>query len=264
MPLHNSIVAKEPCALLNSYYQSLAEYINLLQSDPQSKPITNEEIRNYYEYPEDYKKNPDAHPWAKPLAGKGKGKLFGAICAAAFHDAIKQMLPKGYSITDNNVYIQGCFTEFDFLIVKDSATKLKGLPIYAIDDVAAILECKANGVYTRYKKNSENKQSEYERHNLYRLVEAYYDLDCPKRNIRLGYMTLSEYSSGTDGGSSDFIGATEDFFSDALERAALSEDDKLFHTFFARRHYTSRKKTDTFMTDDQWKEFVNALLPWKK
>lgn len=73
-------------------------------------------------------------------------------------------------------------------------------------------------------------------------------------------MTISEYSSGVDGGPSDFIGATDDFFSDALEKASLSEDNKLIHTFFARRHYTSRK-SDTFMDDNQWKEFVFALLP---
>ena len=261
MPLHNSIVAKEPCALLNSYYQSLADYINLLLNDPQRKPITNEEIRKYYEYPEDYKKNPDAHPWAKPLAGKGKGKLFGAICAAAFHDAIKQRLPKGYSITDNNVYIQGCFTEFDFLIVRASAKKLKGLPIYAIDDVVAILECKANGVYTRYNKYSEDKQLEYKRHNLYRLMEAYRELDCSDRGIRLGYMALSEYSSGADGGPSDFIAATENFFYDAIDKIAPSKGLDLIHTFFARRHYTSKKNQDKYMDNEQWKEFVYALLP---
>ena len=260
MPLRNSVEAKEPCALLNNYYQSLADYINLLQNEPQSELIGVEDISKYYEYPDDFKKMSDSYPWITNLAGKGKGKLFGAICAAAFQDAIKQILPAGYNITDNNVYIQGCFTEFDFLIVKSSAKKLKGLPIYAIDDVVAILESKANGVYTRYYKSSANKQSEYERHTLYRLMEAFRKLDCPNRGIRLGYMTLSEYISGNDGGPSDFICATEDFFSDALKREAFSENDKLIHTFFARCHYTSRKP-DTFMNDDQWKEYVYALLP---
>lgn len=260
MPLHNSIEAKEPCTLLNSYYQSLADYINLLQIKSQSEHINAEDISMYYEYPNDFKKKLDFLPWIKPLKESGKGKLFGAICAAAFQKAVKQILPAGYGITDNNVYIQGSFTEFDFLIVKASAKMLNGLPIYEKKDVVAILECKANGVYTRYNRFSANKQYEYERHNLHRLIDAYYHLDCPKQDIRLGYMTLSEYSSGVDGGPSDFIGATEDFFSDALEKSSLSEDDKLIHTFFARRHYTS-KKPDTFMDDNQWKEFVFALLP---
>ena len=114
-------------------------------------------------------------------------KLNGAIAAEIIKHNIKTILESHnlpYKITENNVYIEGCFTEWDLIIVKKNAINLDGLPIYRLDDVVVVVECKAFGLFF----NSKNKNY----NPLEKFLSSYKMLQANNENLRPIYITLSE------------------------------------------------------------------------
>lgn len=153
------------------------------------------------------------------------------------------------------MYIKGCYIEFDFLILKDTATRVDGLPVYEKEDVIAVLECKTNGVYTLF-----NDPYELAHFELDRLSSTYFDvLEGPAHGIKLGYMTISENSTAREGCNSNFIRGTIQYMEKKFGQN-LHSLDKLWSCFFARCHYTAKTKQDKYMSDSQWEQFVLDLI----
>ena len=185
-------------------------------------------------------------------------KFSGAVTAEYFRSKIEEILsryPK-YKISDNNVYIKEYPMEFDFLILKSDAQKINGLPVYEADKVVAILESKKNGVYKAY---NEEKRNEFKEFDLDPLAEAYFKLQGPAKNIRLGYMTMSENRPKKEDGKSDLIRGTWLYFQDKFLNQGILMDDFCFF-FSARCHFPSKEK-DIYMSDYQWEKFVLDLIP---
>lgn len=225
------------------YYQKLVQFVKMGVFDfgvlaLSQERITAEMLNRYYN-------NPGA--FERRRCGKTHSKLSGVIAAEHFRQEIEMILRKynaPYKISENNAYIQGCHIEFDFLLLKQDAEPLLSVPVYRVCDVAAILECKTNGIY------------EYKKSSLERLFQAYFeDLDGIRNRIKIGYMTMSENSPANEAGESNFIRHTLMDF-----QSRFGNHDDLWGCFFARCHYTAQKP-DRFMSDAQWEQYVRSLLP---
>ena len=75
----------------------------------------------------------------------GHTKLTGALAIEVIRD---RLLRSGVSVSARDVFIKGCSTEFDLLVVRPDATPIYGI-VYDPRDVAAALEIKFSGVYSQ-------------------------------------------------------------------------------------------------------------------
>ena len=135
-----------PGELLRSYYEKAAALVNLGIYDIVPMGSSWKDVCDYYE-----------NTQQKARSGESTKKLVGAVTAEVFRQKIVQVLKDypEYVISENNVYVEGCHLEFDFLILQRGAEKLMGLPVYRNEDAVAVLECKANGLYTLYKQGAD-------------------------------------------------------------------------------------------------------------
>lgn len=237
---------------LNGYYEKIAKLINLgvlcfTVTDNQSETeVTSKHLDEYFHNPDSYKNKIT-----------GMKKLSGVIAAEYFREQIDRILKNypDYKISNNNVYVEGCHIEFDFLILKANAEMLEGLPVYKKDDVVAVLECKTNGVYTLF-----NDPAQIEKFDLERFANAYInELKGPQRGIKLGYMTMSENCPLSESASSNFIRGTVNYMTEKFGEGWDSSDRK-WNCFFARCHYTAKRRRDIYMSDSQWEDFVLSLI----
>lgn len=87
---------------------------------------------------------------------RNKGKLKGALVAnliKKYTEDVILSLKLPYKVSENNVYIQGYAVECDLLIVKqDCEPVLEAPSIYRAEDVKAIIESKATGIFIDKKK----------------------------------------------------------------------------------------------------------------
>lgn len=90
---------------------------------------------------------------------KNKGKLKGALVANLIKKYIEDTILSfelPYKVSENNVYIKGYAVECDLLIVKQDSEPIFEAPlIYRAEDVKAIIESKATGIFID-KKNPKN------------------------------------------------------------------------------------------------------------
>lgn len=246
--------ARQPSRFLAGYYDKLAQLFRLGVVDlnlglPDPALATGRHIDEYYN-----------DPALREERGVRASKLSGAVAAEYFRQEIQRVLERhpeyGCKVSENNVYIQGSHIEFDLLILRENARKLCGAPVYRREDVVAVLECKANGVYTEY---NDEKRYRFDAFELDKFTSAYLeDLQGCEHNIKLGYMTMNENRPLRDNGKSDFIRGTLMYMDDKFRSSHRSAENKWFY-FMARCHYSCRKP-DTYMTDEQWEQFVLDLV----
>lgn len=112
---------------------------------------------------------------------KKSKKLRGAIAAELLKQLINEYfskINKPYKASNVNSYIAGSKFEYDLLIVKASATPFIEI-VYRPEDVIAIIECKAGGLY----------KVENDTDNIAKAVNRAIEINS---NIRFGYITMSE------------------------------------------------------------------------
>ena len=200
---------------------------------------------------------------------KGNKKIIGAITAGVFKNKFNEVLENQrlnneIYVSENNVFIKGCDVEFDFLVLKKNAKKIRELPLYHVDDVVAILESKTYGVYSTYQPDgdelqNEKKTTQLEHFNLYRLVEAYDALFVKNNRMTLGYMTLSEKIPVNDNAKSNFIRYTERFFKDAFSHFKNIQNAEYF-TYYSKAFIDSKKIDSLFSSDEDWVNFVMGVV----
>jgi hypothetical protein len=122
--------------------------------DMEKELSMNEQIRN--DYVDYYKKYIQENPDEKDTyldKERSCSKIDGSLFAHIMMKYIKEVLPKGYTISVNNSYFKGSFVEWDLLIVKDNdkyKNKESDSSIYNIydpdeDDVKCVIEFKCGG-----------------------------------------------------------------------------------------------------------------------
>ena len=114
-------------------------------------------------------------------------KLSGTMAVSVIKAAISKVIEGEnlpYKVSQNNVYIKDCFTEWDLLIVKETAQMLDDLPIYNLNDVLVVVECKAYGLFFS-KKNTELNP-------LKNFLTSYRSLREINNNLMARYITISE------------------------------------------------------------------------
>jgi len=108
-------------------------------------------------------------------------KLRGAIASELLKQLVNEYFnenSKPYQVSNVNSYIAGSKFEYDLLIVKDSAAPFMEL-VYRPEDVVAIIECKAGGLF----------KVEKDTDNIAQAINRAIEL---KSDIRFGYITMSE------------------------------------------------------------------------
>lgn len=178
----------------------------------------------------------------------GAAKLKGVLVASTFKEEIERILIEyklegKIKISENNSYILGHTTEFDFLLLKKEAKRVCDLPIYEVDDVLAIIESKTNGVMDfDYKGESRS---------LKLLADSFNKIWNINSDIRFGYMTMAERRP-RDPNKRDSWENTSKCFETYIENNALSI------SFAASLHHTYGKPFE-YGTDEEWVEFVLTL-----
>lgn len=227
----------------------------------------------YKSFEELKKNNDEIRKCSENKGEKNRNKITGAAVAEIFRKNIEYVLKKNgltnmYKVSENNVYVKGCYNEFDLLILKKTALKVTNnyimdngiiieLPIYDSSDVIAVLESKTYGIYSLYKGRTNDKINEMEKNELYGFVSAYKDeLNGMEKGIKIGYMCLAEQRPNA--GESNFLEKTIYFFEDYFGQK-YNETDKVWHTYFSKCHFAN-KTQDVYATDDMWEEFVLSLV----
>lgn len=111
----------------------------------------------------------------------GAKKLKGAVTTELIKQQIVEYFMsngKNYKVSNVNSYIAGSKWEYDLLIVKDDSEPFLG-QVYRPEDVIAIIECKANGLY--------NLKSDPK--TIINAANCAIELN---ENIKFGYITMSE------------------------------------------------------------------------
>lgn len=112
---------------------------------------------------------------------KSAKKLRGAIAVELLKELISEYFnkqSKPYKTSSVNSYIAGSKFEYDLLIVKENAEPFIGI-VYRPEDVIAVIECKAGGLFKVEKDTDRIAQA------VNRAIEINSD-------IRFGYITMSE------------------------------------------------------------------------
>lgn len=236
---------------LQDYYQQIVSLkkLDVLQLDFGQKPYTPELIDEYFETRDQRK--------ASKTSSK---KMIGSITAEYFRSKIEECLQQypDYKVSENNVYVKGCHIEFDFLILKSDALKQGGVPVYKADDVVAVLECKSNGIYHEYYRGKDD-QKQKDTYDLKNFVDAYLKLLKENKQIKMGYMSLSENAPQCIIGKSNFIYGMLLYVHDKFKEKELSYNGKWYY-YISRCHFTAKKK-DIYSSDQQWTEFISNLIP---
>lgn len=136
---------------------------------------------------DEYKLLLDKYYYPIKVDGRNKGKIKGAIAANLVKKYIEEELQKlkiGYIVSEYNVFIKDSPVEFDLLILKQDAKPVFEPCIYDAEDVIAIIECKATGIWIDKKKLKNPFEKE---------LEAMKSLNEEKRlSIKFGYISVSE------------------------------------------------------------------------
>lgn len=141
---------------------------------------------------------------------KFKGKLKGAITANLVAELIKNYLGEDsdYKVSGNNVFIKGYATEFDLLILKKDASPVEtGYPVYHPEDVKAIIECKATGIFFSSKEEKNPLEKELE---TFKQIRKKYGTE-----LCFGYFTMQEQIPKRKT-SIDFLSKTNIWINDYL------------------------------------------------
>lgn len=245
-------------SFLQGYYKQIVSLkeLDVLQLDFGQKPCTPELIDEYFE-------TRDQRKSSKTISKK----MIGSITAEYFRSKIEEALQHlqqypdykvDYKVSENNVYVKGCHIEFDFLILKSDALKQGGFPVYKADDVVAVLECKSNGIYHEYYRGKDD-QTQKDTYDLKNFVDAYLKLLKENKQIKMGYMSLSENAPRSIIGKSNFIYGMLLYVHDKFKEKELSYDGKWYY-YISRCHFPAKKK-DIYSSDQQWTKFISNLIP---
>lgn len=139
-----------------------------------------------------------------------KGKLKGAIVTSLVSGLMENYLGEGsgYKMSPDNVFIKGYATEFDLLILKRDALPVeKGFPVYHPEDVKAIIECKATGIFFSSQDGKNPLEKELE---TFRQIREKHG-----NKLCFGYFTMQEQIPVKEG-SIDFLGKTNEWINACL------------------------------------------------
>ena len=152
-----------------------------------------------------------------------------------------------FRVSEPNVYIQGCKTEWDALILKKDAYNILGCNLYNLQDVVAVLEYKSSGIF--YKVSDPEKASK----PLKNITDSVNKLNSNNPNpISVGYITLYESEPGDKG--EKYFSATKKAFDDAFESKG--------YKYGAFCFVNSRSKEEPLYKNEKcWDEFILSLLP---
>lgn len=135
----------------------------------------------YYESYEKYCEELEKLMLSYNADAKKAKKLRGTIAAELLKQFINEYFNKNnkpYKVSNVNSFIANSKYEYDLLIVKESAEPFLGI-VYRPEDVIAIIECKAGGLF-----KVENDTS-----NIAKAVNCAIE---PNSHIKFGYITMSE------------------------------------------------------------------------
>ena len=79
------------------------------------------------------------------VSARQRTKFTGALTIEIVRD---QLIRIGLPVSSRDIYIQGHSSEFDLAVVRDNAEPMYGI-LYEPEDVAAIIEVKYSGVYSK-------------------------------------------------------------------------------------------------------------------
>lgn len=176
----------------------------------------------------------------------------GVIAATVFKEQIERVLIEHrlencFKVSENNCYILGLMTEFDFLLLKKDSQRINNLPIYNVHDVIAVIESKTNGV--------RNIDREGESGELKSITNAYNEILKLNPEVRLGYMTMTEFIpknkiwNGRQ--TKDFWKATCKFFEKHIK--------KEYYALYAASFYYKEYSPNIIQDEEEWEKFVLKL-----
>lgn len=200
----------------------------------------------YYELYEKYCEELDQLMLLYNEDTKSAKKLRGAIAAELLKQLINEYFSKinqPYKASNVNSYIAGSKYEYDLLIVKESATPFIGI-VYRPEDVIAIIECKAGGLY----------KVENDTDNIAKAVNRAIETNS---NIRFGYITMSENVPVNDykpDGSATY--KHWDKTKEYLEQKINGE----IVVYAVTLHKGKRKELCDEGSDEEFYDFINYLI----
>lgn len=119
------------------------------------------------------------------FTGKSWSKCYGDTCARIFSEFIMSdpKIKPYYDVSHVNAYIEGIPTEYDLLLLQKGAVPIKYTNCFKAEDVKAVIEFKANGLYG----------GKVDLVNVINKVKVNFDLAHQKNaNINCAYLTLQE------------------------------------------------------------------------
>lgn len=177
-------------------------------------------------------------------------KLNGNIASNIISKYIQTVIDKydlPYRVSEPNVYIQGCNTEWDALILKKDSFNILGCNLYNLQDVVAVLEYKSSGLFYKY---SDPEKASKPLKNITDSVNAF-----NSRNpspIKVGYITLHEREDDNENGKGKtYLTDTKNAFERDLK-------NNTFFDVFCLINSTGNVLYDNGKT---WDQFILSLLP---
>lgn len=183
---------------------------------------------------------------------KQSTKLKGIVVAGIFREQINRVLSENnlsekYKLSEMNAYIYGLPTEFDFLLLKNTAKaiNISNVPIYLKSDVIVVFESKYNGVFT----DDDRKK----------LVSSFASVTAFEPSIKLGYMTMTELvPKNKIWNEKPTVSHWEKLC------YAFSSSDQIkensYKLFTATTYYNNPYNPYIFNADNEWDDFVLGLV----
>lgn len=177
---------------------------------------------------------------------KSAKKLRGAIAAELLKQLISEYFNKNrkpYKVSSVNSYIAGSKFEYDLLIVKESAEPFLGI-VYRPEDVIAIIECKAGGLF--------NVEKDTDR--IARAVNRAIKINS---DTRFGYITMSENVPVNDYKAD---GSATYKHWDMTQKCLDEKINGTVVIYAVTLHKGKRKKLYDEGSDEEFLNFVNYLI----
>lgn len=180
-------------------------------------------------------------------------KLNGNISSNIFIKYIQEVIDKyglPYKVSEPNVYIRGCKTEWDALILKKDAYNIMGCNLYNVHDVVSVLEFKTSGIF--YKVSDPLKAGA----PLKNFFDSFADINSRKDVfISAGYITMYEYEP--ENGEHYFL-ETVVALSNLRDSLKLKHKKECICEAFCLENTSDHT---LYKNKNNWVEFVLSLLP---
>lgn len=190
-------------------------------------------------------------------------KVSGSIAANLIKKYIELVLAAEklpYEVSPINSYIYGCSTEWDALLLKKNARDEFGCGLYEAQDVVAVLEFKASGIFFGAGKRARPDDKPGTRipgspkEALKIFFHSYKELKAKNSGLKAAYITLSEQNPAAGTGTKYLDATIRDFY----EELNFDPSNPPYRPVFCFEERASSSLYDNGCT---WAEFVLGLLP---